>query len=194
MKPLFTSVRDFFMVLLMTFAMLRRSEVVALLRDDVWLDNVNGRVVLFVLVQKSKVDQLRVGHTIMLGANAKDPDLCVATWFRLYLGLRHESKFFFHSAFKGHPGLSRSTPNRTLKRMLATIKVDAALFGSHSCRRGGATAAMAGGVAAHVVMRHGNWLSNAFYKYVVDPLEVSLSVGVAIAASTLVDMGSVLVS
>ena len=53
-------------------------------------------------------------------------------------------------------------------------------YGSHSLRRGGATAAAEHKVRMHVLKRHGRWLSDSVYLYVVDDLEEQLSVSATI--------------
>ena len=64
----------------------------------------------------------------------------------------------------------------------AEIGIDSSDYGSHSCRRGGATAAVAANVDIHLVKRHGNWKSDAVYLYVVDSVKARLSVSGAILA------------
>ena len=63
--------------------------------------------------------------------------------------------------------------------MLVRIGVDPTGYGSHSMRRGGATAA-AKFVRTHVLKRHGRWKSDAVYLYVDDDAETVLSVTDAI--------------
>ncbi len=97
-----------------------------------------------------------------------------------------ESEVFFHQA-KGArrsvmEGLSSSTPCHIVKNRLTEIGVDSSNYGSHSCRRGGVTAAVAASVDFHLVKRHGNWKSDAVYLYVVDSVKARLSVSEAILA------------
>ena len=54
------------------------------------------------------------------------------------------------------------------------------LFGSHSCRRGGATAAVATGVDIVLVKHHGRWRSDVVYAYVEDSVVRKLSVSLKI--------------
>ena len=53
-------------------------------------------------------------------------------------------------------------------------------YGSHSLRKGGATAAAAAKVRTHVIKRHGRWLSDAVYIYIVDPVGERLEVSKAV--------------
>ena len=69
-KPHYLHVRDYFMILLMTVCMMRESEAVALLATDVTLDRLGGAWCLVVMVQMSKTDQERTGHTILVSPSA----------------------------------------------------------------------------------------------------------------------------
>ena len=48
--------------------------------------------------------------------------------------------------------------------------IDPAGFGSHSARRGGATAASEQGVVDLLIKRQGNWRSDAVYRYINLPI------------------------
>jgi len=52
--------------------------------------------------------------------------------------------------------------------------------GSHSLRRGGATAAAARAIRVHILKRHGRWASDAVYLYIQDPGESRVAVSRAI--------------
>ena len=71
-------------------------------------------------------------------------------------------------------------PNKIVKAALKRIGVDPERYGSHSARRGGATAAAAQGIAMHLLKRHGRWKSDAVYAYISDSLISRLSVALAI--------------
>ena len=185
-KPHYLHIRDYFMILLMTVCMMRESEAVALLATDVTLDNIDGAWCLVVLVQMSKTDQERAGHTILVSPSALRLT-CPLFWYTVYDQTRaKDSKFLFHQAQGARrnvlEGLSASTPCHIVKNRLAEIGIDASGYGSHSCRRGGATAAVAANVDLHLVKRHGNWKSDAVYLYVVDSVKARLSVSQAILA------------
>jgi hypothetical protein len=76
--------------------------------------------------------------------------------------------------------LSRNTPYHIVKKWLKRINVDPAGYGSHSCRRGGVTAAVAANVEMLLVARHGNWTSDAVFLYVSDSHKRKLLVSRAI--------------
>jgi hypothetical protein len=56
-------------------------------------------------------------------------------------------------------------------------------YGSHSLRRGGATAAAKAKVQMHVIKRHGRWASDAVYLYIVDGVEEQLGLSAAVLGS-----------
>ena len=64
--------------------------------------------------------------------------------------------------------------------MVKSVGLDPALYGSHSLRRGGASAAANAGVVSHVIARHGDWKSDAVFLYITDALANKLAVGDAI--------------
>jgi integrase len=175
-------VRDMFMLLLMFVGFLRESEAVALLVTDVWIETIpeTGQEALYVVVRKSKTDQLSENATIVIGG-CPGNRLCPVAWYRLHTSKRLASPFLFHKVAKGAgQKLAKTTPNHTVKRWLGKIGVDPAGFGSHSLRRGGATAAAKAKVQMHVIKRHGRWSSDAVYLYIVDGLEEQLGVSAAV--------------
>lgn len=178
--PTFDSVQDFFMILLMMTCMLRESEAVNLSSEDVWVEVVDGQRCLFAFVQISKTDQCRNGHTIVVG-QAKLRQICPVHWFYAHSKTRTSTMpFLFHRGTNSRKALANTTPNHTLKRLLSSIDVDPAPYGSHSARRGGVTAAIAHGAELHLVARHGNWKSDAIFLYISDSLQAKLSVSGAI--------------
>jgi integrase len=175
-------VRDVFMLLLMFVGFLRESEAVGLLHADVWVQNVleTGQEALYVVVRKSKTDQYSENATIVIGG-CPGNRLCPVAWYRLHTSKRLDSPFMFHKVAKGAgQKLATGTPNHTVKRWLEKIGVSATGFGSHSLRRGGATAAAKAKVQMHVIKRHGRWASDAVYLYIVDGIEEQLGVSAAV--------------
>jgi site-specific recombinase XerD len=167
----FTNVRDVFLTILLMAAMLRRSEAAALEVDDVWLDTLEDKQtgkqeeVLFIFVAKSKTDQERRGHTIVVGA-ADDAEICPLRWFRKYAAMRRKTaKALFHNATVSTK-MADSTVNTRVKTLLKAIGVAPEQYGSHSGRSGGATAAAAANVEIALIKRHGNWRSDCVYRYI----------------------------
>jgi integrase len=175
-------VRDMFMLILMFVGFLRESEAVGLKNENVWIETGtdSGKEALYVEVTKSKTDQFSETATIVIGACPKSV-LCPVAWYRLYCSKHLQSPFLFHKLTRvAGQQLAKTTPNFIVKKWLGLIKVDPAGYGSHSLRRGGATAAACAKVRMHVVKRHGRWRSDAVYLYIVDGLEEQLGVSAAV--------------
>lgn len=165
------SIRNTFMVLLMTLAMLRESEAVQLKATEVWEENIQSKPSIFVFIQRSKTDQAADGSTIVVSSN-QDIQLCPVQWFRRFTQVRDKSATFLFFTLP----LSSSTPNFIVKKLLTSIGIDPKEFGSHSCRRGGCTMAVEKGVDMRLIARHGRWKSSAILSYVKDSLDTQLSV------------------
>ena len=88
-RPNYLHTRDYLMILLMTVCMMRESEAVALLATDVTLNQLGGAWCLVVLVQKSKTDQERTGHTILVSPSALRLT-CPLFWYTMYDQLREK--------------------------------------------------------------------------------------------------------
>jgi hypothetical protein len=102
-------------------------------------------------------------------------------WYRMHTAKRVESPYLFHKVGKGEgQQLSDHTPYHTVKRLLVKIGMSSTGYGSHSLRRGGATAAARAKVQMHVVKRHGRWASDAVYLYIVDSIEEQLGLSAAV--------------
>ena len=167
------------MMLFMTLGMLRESEAVSLEFRNVSILELRGEEYLSLLVVMSKTDQISTGHTVLL-ARAKDMWLCPVTFFKVYCNFRRaDEQFFFHSVpdknGKVHK-LADTTPCFIVKAALKKIGEDPSQYGSHSCRRGGVTAAVEAEVDMLLIARHGNWKSTAVYLYVADSVDRKLSV------------------
>ena len=181
----FTSVPDFFMILIMTVGMLRGSEAAALLEEDVELKVVEGQEVLMILVQTSKTYQLRIDDTVFVAAGP-DKMTCPIEWFKIYRGFHTRgAPTFFHSANATDPpsgirAISGPTTNTALKKRVAAVGVNPSGYGSHSCRRGGTTAAVNAEVDIFLVERHGRWKSDAVYSYVDISVKRRLMVSIGV--------------
>ena len=74
-------------------------------------------------------------------------------------------------------GISYTRVRELLLEKLEAVGLDPKLFGLHSLRSGGASAAANAGVPDRLFKRHGRWLSeNAKYGYVKDTLNDRLAV------------------
>ena len=176
-------IRDLFMFIMMFGGLLRESEVARLRKDEVWIDydEIQGWA-LHIFVNKSKRDQERKGDSVVLAACPGSP-LCPVQWFKLYNRVARSEEFFFHSTFVKAGRLANSTPNSILKGWLKAMGLpeqEISRYGSHSLRKGGATAASAARVRMHLLKRHGRWKSDAVFIYFVDPLAARLEASRAI--------------
>ena len=173
-------VRNYFMILVMTLGMLRESEAVNLKKGDLWVEEDEGVKSLHVYIPWSKTDQAGDGHTVLL-AEMDDPSLCPLKWFSIYENMRNDDvEWFFYTLGKEPRNLSEKTPNHIVKKLVRSLGLDDETYGSHSCRRGGCTAAIEAGVDLRNVARHGRWKSSAINTYIVDSRDTKLSVSKAI--------------
>jgi site-specific recombinase XerD len=172
--------RDNFLISLMMAAFLRESEAADLEDADVWLEVHDGVEMLLVLIAKGKTDQGRNGHTIVVGAATAMPEACPIALYKRWKARRNPgAKYLFHQTGSTKK-LSHKTPNGIMKKLLVRINIDPKPYGSHSCRKGGCTAAAARGINIRVLMRHGRWKSDAIFAYISNSLAVKLSVSQAI--------------
>ena len=168
--------------------MLRQNESTSLRPYDVWIEKikVKGKTieVLFVFIEKSKNDQTREGHTIVIGRDRKVWK-CVISLFKLYnhmvslLQEKDRTGFFFSTRGKQHQ-LSSKHVNSALKEACIRAGIPAQLYSSHCLRGAGATAAAEAGIETHLIVRHGNWRSTAIYRYFNEGLEARLRVSQAL--------------
>jgi site-specific recombinase XerD len=172
--------RDNFLISLMMAAFLRESEAADLEDTDIWLDVQDGVEMLLILIIKGKTDQGRSGHTIVVGAATDILVACPIALYKRWKARRNpNAKYLFHQ-MNSTKKLSHKTPNGIMKKLLERIQVDPKPFGSHSCRKGGCTAASARGINIRILMRHGRWTSDAVFAYICNSLEEKLSVSQAI--------------
>ena len=85
----------------------------------------------------------------------------------------------------GTDQLSAKTFNHIVKDRLEAIGVDPTEYGSHSMRRGGATAAAAQGICERLIRKHGNWApgSRVVQMYIDDALMHVLETSQAILSA-----------
>jgi hypothetical protein len=182
----FEEVRNYFMMLIMTLGMMRESEAANLEFANVSVQMLRGEEYLSLLVVMSKTDQMSLGHTVLL-AKGNSMWLCPLAWFKIFCGCRSMVEpFLFHSVpnKKGEVSkLATTTPCFIVKAALVKIGVNPAMYGSHSCRRGGVTAAVEAEVDMLLIARHGNWKSTAVYLYVADSVERKLMVSRAFSCN-----------
>jgi site-specific recombinase XerD len=175
----FLEVRDQLTYCLMFKGMLRSDSAVLLEAEDVWIEIIDEEEVLFVFIEKSKNDQYRRGHTLVIG-KGQTLDSCPIHWYKKYSLLRDDNaKPFLHKkstlANWKTSHLSASTINSSFKKRLKTAGIKTHLT-SHCLRAGGATAALEKGVELRLVKRHGNWRSDAVFAYITESIKNQLTV------------------
>jgi hypothetical protein len=78
-----------------------------------------------------------------------------------------------------------------VKAVMAATGRDPALFGGHSLRIGGATAALAAGVQPNLIRLMGRWKSDVYELCCRMSVEAALGVGVAIASAAVTPLSEV---
>ena len=177
--------RDIFLLLVMMMGMLRESEAVALqlrhCKERELLVDGKKRIVLNILIPRSKTDQEGKGQMVLLSEDGANPLCCPVRRYRRYLEARQlaglQSEWLFALVDGGR--MSESTPNHVLKS--AIVRANSAAearqlgpfrwgapeaYGSHSLRRGGVTLARANGVSMLDIQKHGRWKSLTVFAYV----------------------------
>ena len=175
----FIDVRDYFLLLLMFLAILRRSEAVSLRLNHVYKQQISpGHWVLVVWVgitDHTKTDRGRDGEYMLLDSNPTDRRVCPCTWHTLYLEDRRawrtaHSDFLFVDARPGSKAssapLTGATANTRLKVWATAIGCEIEEFSSGSARHGGATAIAAARVPRGILKQHGRWKSEANLVYI----------------------------
>ena len=161
---------------------LRCDELIKLRCKDVSF-NEQGMVINIV---SSKTDQYREGASMVIACTGT-PTCPVSTMQKYFsmAGLSHTSDKLFRAIvstkngerLRGGGGLSYSRLRELLLAKLEQLGMDPKLFGMHSLRAGGATAAANAGVPDRLFKRHGRWKSeSAKDGYVKDSVERRLSV------------------
>ena len=144
-------------------------------------------------VEKSKTDVYRDGHWLLI-AKLQSP-ICPVKMLNLYISrtelnknseehlframtwLKKQNK---HILKKQDKPISYSTARTNMLEMIDKIGLDKKLFGLHSLRAGGASAAANEGVPDRLFKRHGRWKSEkAKDGYVKDKLSELLSVSLS---------------
>jgi hypothetical protein len=110
--------RDNFLVSLMMAGFLRESEAADLEDAEVWLDTKDGIEMLLVLVNKSKTDHERRGHTIVIGAAVTMLEACPIALYKRWKQRRNpNAKYLFHQ-IGSTKKLAHKTPNGIIKKLL----------------------------------------------------------------------------
>ena len=134
-------------------------------------------------IRRSKCDQAGAGHEVRV-QRQQETKYCPVTITESYRQrLRYaadNTESFFQPRLRrtvnGESGipntqLGYSNALADLKKLLTEAGIDPALYGEHSGRRGGATAAAAAGVSWLELKRHGRWKSDSAPQAYIDTEE-----------------------
>ena len=129
-----------------------------------------------VTVKASKADPFHHGQIVVVAATGTD--LCAVQALRqmfLLSGKRRPDDALFVRE-DGRP-LCRSHINRAVQGMAVLAGVPKSHYGTHSLRRGGATALFNAGFSRDFIQLMGRWKSDAFKLYISQPVAELLNVG-----------------
>jgi hypothetical protein len=139
-------------------------------------------------VRMRKRKNLRVlrgkDHTVMIAAGGKHFDAagCLFEWLaaRRAAGISDESPLFCHASGKS---ITTEEVRCMVRRVMGAAGRDPAVYGGHSLRIGGATAAHAAKIPPSLIRLMGRWSSDIYEIYCRLSLESALAVGQAIASA-----------
>jgi site-specific recombinase XerD len=165
-------IRNYYMMLLMTGAFLRESEVVALEMKRVRLIESKDKT-------KATYDGLEIEHIpakkqtneyvkTLVSAAHDNQALCVVHWHVYYMRCivtHRDATYLFHKVKDGSR-LADTTAYHAFQNLFSLAGLSFSGYGSQSARRGGATAAFEAGVPIELVKQHGRWSSSAVARYI----------------------------
>jgi hypothetical protein len=127
---------------------------------------------------------------IAAGGRYFDSAALLRRWLRRRraAGIAESRPLFCHAS--GAP-ITTAEVRAMVKATMAAAGRDPGLFGGHSLRIGGATAALAAGVPPNLIRLMGRWKSDVYELYCRMSVEAALGVGVAIASSSVAPLSEV---
>ena len=117
------------------------------------------------LIEQSKTDPFRHGHTIAIHARGKStcPIRALQLYVSAILPLQDDSPAFKGGRFSP---LDRQHLTNTIRHLLLKTKYSHHQYSSHSFRSGAATTASAAGIPDWLIKILGRWSSNAYQVYI----------------------------
>jgi hypothetical protein len=127
---------------------------------------------------------------IAAGGRYFDSAALLRAWLRRRraAGIADSRPLFCHA---GGAPVTTAEVRAMVKAVMAAAGRDPSLFGGHSLRIGGATAALAAGVPPNLIRLMGRWKSDVYELYCRMSVEAALGVGVAIASSSVAPLSEV---
>ena len=158
----FRDVRDYHLMLMM-YAMARRAkEATQLLMSNIKINDEKGYLTITHTPAKQKAQKV-VETTISYAPDNIVTD--VGRWHKMYMSVAVvTSKYYFHS--QSGEGLSAQTPRHSFKRLFTLAGLDFEEYGSHSARRGGATAMAEAGEDELSIKTHCTWSGDTYQRYI----------------------------
>lgn len=169
-KPLmdltsYVDARDWAAFLVGFFGLLRKSELLALVWGNII--EVDGGFKILIAVSKT------TNHAVFVHIASRDDELCPLRALKalrdlLPQDLRKDKLPIFSSSIKSkgsNKALTGSAFVKRIKKWVEAIGLDPTDFSGHSLRRGGATALLRAGVAAHDIQVQGRWASECWKIY-----------------------------
>ena len=144
-----------------------------------WKDVVIAEEFVELRLSKRKNDQFRSGSIVRIARQKSGSECPKALIEKLADSIVCEERDFLLSNlrrvrggnFKAFGRLSYTNARAHLRSCMEAIGLNVDMFGLHSLRSGGATAAAAGGVAERLIKKHGGWKSDAVHAYIEDSLQ-----------------------
>ena len=153
--------RDFAFWALAWHGMFRSGELCSLLWQDVTVQS-DG---LIVYVAHSKTDQAGVGQHVFVAGNQHEHVCPVKVLARLAEYVHELSGPIFTAESQGSGAVSKRTMLSRLQKAMQRLGHPKDMFGLHSFRSGGATAAAMGGMSERLIKAHGRWVSDVVRVY-----------------------------
>jgi site-specific recombinase XerD len=169
-KEIKIMVRDMTMMVFMFGGLLRASEAVNLKVENVVRTNIEKTNEQEITLSVTKSKNNKTGKTVRLTRGTIEV-LEPTRWFetmKLVWKERPNHRPFFENTNNNNK-MSTSSVTHILRRHLELIgntKEEAKKYSSHSFRRGGTSEAIKKKVSKEVVMKQGNWRSNAIMEYI----------------------------
>ena len=130
-----------------------------------------------VIITVSKTKTIQCGERLLKIPLHRNPDspLCPVTALQAIWelpALSSDQPLFSFLADGGIQILDYKTFTDLFRTTIAAAGIDSSLYSGHSLRRGGATYAFKCGVPAAYIKLQGDWLSDAWERYIHLPLEL----------------------
>ena len=135
---------------------------------DIAIDKIVEPSFVRVTIKQSKIDPVRQGIHLFLGAT--EHTVCPVKVLLPYLVLRGRKDGPLFITAKGTP-LTRQYFSTALSTVLKHIGLDDRQYNTHSFRIGAATSAKAEGISDTHIKMLGRWQSSAYQQYIKTPRE-----------------------